>query len=356
MKKRLWAVMTAGAMVLLSLTGCSQGSAPAAPGPAGTQAASGAEQPTQTQKTYYYVGINHNHPYWYDVHQGFEFAVDQFGCKVVKTGPDDFDFMAQAEALEQAITKKPDGIIVPVFDASILPGIKKAREAGIPVVAIESTMDGAQTNTYIGLDNVEAGSKTASKLIETAGNSGKVVILGNFSAANTAQKLKGFKEYLSANSSWEVLAELDDDVNTETALETAKTAFNNYPDMTAIVGLDSSSGAGIGGAMEELKREPGSITAIVHDREVATLEYIQKGYLNCTLVNKTASMPYEAIAVLEQLTQRNAMGIPICADNQASGVDPIPSNMYTGIVYVTGDNVENFMTENMKKLDSDLYQ
>lgn len=354
MKKRVVAMVMTTAMVMLSMAGCSQGTAPAPQGE--TQSTQAAADSGAQQRTYYYVGINHNHPYWYDVHQGFEFAVDQFGCKVVKTGPDDFDFMAQAEALEQAITKKPDGIIVPIFDASILPGIKKAKEAGIPVIAIESTMEGADTDTYIGLDNVEAGSKTASKLIETAGDSGKVVILGNFSAANTAQKLKGFKEYLSANSSWEVLAELDDDVNTETALETAKTAFNNYPDMTAIVGLDSSSGAGIGGAMEELKREPGSITAIVHDREVATLEYIQKGYLNCTLVNKTASMPYEAIAVLEQLTNHHAEGIPICADNIASGVNPIPSNMYTGIVFVTHDNVENFMAENMKKLDSNLYQ
>ena len=351
MKKKVVAILTTVCMAAGLLIGCG--------GNAGqSEQSQGSETKADTseQKSYYYVGINHNHPYWYDVHQGFEFAAEQFGCKVTKVGPDDFDFTAQAEALEQAITKKPDGIIVPIFDASILPGIKKAKEAGIPVVAIESTMEGAEVDTYIGLDNEDAGRQTAAKLIEEAGEKGKVVVMGNYTAANTQQKLAGFKSYLEENSSWEILAELDDNVDTSTALETAKTAFNNYKDMTAIVGLDSSSGAGVAGAMEELNLEPGSITVVVHDREVATLENVKAGYINCTLVNKTASMPYEALAVLEQITKYNAQNIPISADNAGSDVNTLPSNMYTGVVFVTKDNVDNFLVENMTELNSALYE
>ena len=357
MKKRWIGMMMAAAIAAGIVSGCAGGGNTAS---SGTQEAAAQAEDQKSdessQKTYYYVGINHNHPYWYDVHQGFEFATQQFGCKVVKVGPDDFDFTAQAEALEQAITKKPDGIIVPIFDASILPGIKKAKEAGIPVVAIESYMDGAEVDTYIGLDNVDAGRQTAAELIKEAGDSGKVVIMGKYTAANTQQKLSGFKEYLEENSSWEVLAELDDNVDTSTALETAKTAFNNYKDMTAIVGLDSSSGAGIAGAMEELNMEPGSIDVVVHDREVATLENVKAGYINCTLVNKTASMPYYALSVLEGITKYHAAEIPISADNEASQVNTVPSNMYTGVVIVNKDNVDNFLVENMTEIDSDLYE
>ena len=121
-------------------------------------------------------------------------------------------------------------------------------------------------------------------------------------------------------------------------------------------GLNPVSYTHLAGAMEELNLEPGSITVVVHDREVATLENVKAGYINCTLVNKTASMPYEALAVLEQITKYNAQNIPISADNAGSDVNTLPSNMYTGVVFVTKDNVDNFLVENMTELNSDLYE
>lgn len=354
MKKRSLVLVVALAMTLTVLAGCAQNAAPAEsvlPGSSG-----GDQSPATPQRTYYYVGINHNHPYWYDVHQGFEFATKQLNCKVVKYGPDDWDPAAQAQALEQAITKNPDGIITPVFDASILPALNKAAEAGIPVIAIESTLEGANVHSFIGLDNYNSGQQTAAKLIEEGGDTGKVVVMGNWGAANTDQKLRGFEDYLKANSKWEVLAKLDDKAITETAIEQAKTAFNNYSEMTAIVGLDSSSGAGIGGAMEELKFAPGSVVVVVHDREVTTLDYIKTGYINCTLVNKTASMPYQALIMLEAIKNGDMLNIPISSDNKAARVNAIPETIYNGTVFVTKDNVDNFIVTNMTPYDSELYQ
>jgi ribose transport system substrate-binding protein len=344
--------------MLFTLFGCTAPAASTQPeeAAAGTETSAAASAEAAKDVVYYYVGINNNHPYWYDVHQGFEYAANELGVKVVKAGVDDWDPQGQAAALEQVITKQPDGIIVPVFDASILPGLEAAAEAGIPVVAIEATMEGANVVSYIGLDNYDSGEKTAMKLIEYAGDTGKVVVMGNWGASNTDAKLSGFEDYLAANSNWEVIAKLDDKAVTETAIEQAKTAFNNYSDMTAIVGLDSSSGAGIGSAMEELNKAPGSITAIVHDREVLTLEYIQSGYLNCTLVNKTASMPFLALLILNGIVLDGMQSLPLSGDNAAAGVNAVPEICYNGTVFITQDNVENFMSDSMPQLDYDFYE
>lgn len=345
-RTRLIALLLAILMVA-ALAGCAAKQAPAS--------AEAGQTAEEKDVTYYYIGVNNNHPYWYDVHQGFEYAAEQLGVRVVKSGVDGWDPQGQAAALEQAITKNPDGIIVPVFDASMLPGLKAAKEAGIPVVAIESTMEDAEVVSYIGLDNYDSGKQTAKQLIEYGGDGGKVVIMGNWGAANTDQKLAGLEDYLASNGSWEIIAKLDDKAVTETAIEQAKAAFNNYPEMTAIIGLDSSSGAGIGAAMEELGKEPGSITVVVHDREVLTLEYIEKGYLNCTMVNKTASMPFLALQILEGIVKHNMQGLPISADNAASGVNAVPEVCYNGTVVITQDNVENFMVSNMTAYDSEYY-
>lgn len=313
------------------------------------------EAKTKEDLVYYYIGINNNHPYWQDAHLGFEYAAEKLGVKVIKAGVDGWDPQGQAAALEQALTKSPDGLIVPVYDASILPGLEAASEAGIPVVAIEGMLDGAKVTSYIGLDNYDSGEQTAKKLIEYGGDSGKVVVMGNWGAANTDEKLRGFEDYLAENSSWEVIARLDDAAVTETAIEQAKAAFNNYTEMTAIVGLDSSSGAGIGSAMEELNKEPGSIVAIVHDREVLTLEYIQMGYLNCTLINKTASMPYLALMILNGVNLYGMNDIPLSGDNVAANINPVPEVCYNGTVFITAENVDQFMSDNMPSIDSEYY-
>jgi ribose transport system substrate-binding protein len=323
----------------------------------GGEAAPAAAVPdVKQERTYYYVGINHQHPYFYDIHMGLAYAADQYGCTIVRAGPDNFDHKAQAEALEQVITKKPDGIIIPIYDASVLPGLRKAAEAGIPCIAVEAVLPGAAVLTYVGLDNYQSGRDTARELIERAGKTGNVAIMGNWGASNTDAKLQGVEDYLKENPGWNVVAKLDDKVNTETALEMAKTAFNNYSNLNAIIGLNSSSGAGAGAAMEELGIQPGSITVITHDREDTTLEYIDKGYLTATLVNKTATEVYIAVSLLEALSNHGAVNIPLSADNVTSGVNSLPEVMYNGTMIVTKDNVKNFMHQNMVNYKSDRYK
>jgi ribose transport system substrate-binding protein len=308
------------------------------------------------ERVYYYVGCNHGHPFWLDVHQGFEFAARSYGVRVVKAGPDTPDMKGMAEALEQTITKKPDGIITLGFDASIGPGIKKAMSQGIPVIVIEATLPDLGELAFVGLDNYACGVETAKELVKRVGDSGKVVIMGNWGASNTDQKLEGIKDYLKESTKWEVIAEMDDKAITETAIEAAKTAFNNYKDMTAILGIDSSSGPAIGAAMEELKIAPGSVTVICHDREDTALEYIEKGYIQATIMAKSASMPWMSLAILQGYNNNGGKDIPLSADNAKAGISPIPNTCYTGTMVVDKNNVAEFKRDSMKKLEYKNYK
>ena len=126
-----------------------------------------------------------------------------------------------------------------------------------------------------------------------------MVMQGNWGASNTEAKLAGFMDYLTKNSEWKVVTKVDDKANTEVSIEGAKSAFNNFKNLQGYVGIDSSSAPGIGAAMEELGIKPGSLTVITHDREDATLEYIAKGYVQASLINKTAMQAYLSIALME---------------------------------------------------------
>src|SRR5690606_26639823 len=138
---------------------------------------------------------------------------------------------------------------------------------GIPVVVIEAvTPDNGGALTFIGLDNYAAGEATAKELIARGGDSGKLAVTGNWGASNTDAKMQGLADYLAANSSWEIVGRIDDKATTSTAIDAAKTMFNTYPDITGVVGLNSSSGSGICLAAEELEKDIADLTVIVHDR------------------------------------------------------------------------------------------
>jgi ribose transport system substrate-binding protein len=325
------------------------------PASTGTETETASAEPEE-QRVYYYVAPFMGHPYIYDVHLGMKYAAQQFGVEIVKSGPDGWDPKAAAESFEQAIAKKPDGIVTIMWDGSLAPAVKTAREAGIPVMVMEAAIDDHGALVFLGLDNYQNGVDTAKELIKIAGDSGKAIVQGNWGASNTDAKLAGVKDYLEANSNWEVVAEVDDKGTAEDAIEGAKAALNAHKDATAFVGINSEGGVALRRAMDELGMEPGSIKAVVHDRQVGTLEAIEEGYVNASLMNKSASGAYFAIAMMELYNVYGAGDIPVSSNNKEAGINPFPENMYAGLAVINQDNVDFFKQENIPTFDTPLYK
>lgn len=297
------------------------------------------------KRSYIFAAGVLGHPYWTAAYQGFDYAAQKFGVDIKRVGPQDWNPPAQAEAVEQSIAKKPDGIIAVLWDGSSIPPIKKAMAAGIPVVVVEANLPDSGAMAFIGLDNYQAGADTAKELIKLGGESGKVVALGNWGASNTDAKYRGFSDYLAAHSKWTILGKVDDKGTTNPAIEAAKSLLNTYNDATGIVGLDSSAGTGLGLAAEELRMDISKLTIVVNDREDAVLDYIHKGVIGASILNKTALEAYMAIELLEAYNDSKIglADVPISTNNKSAGVTPMPENVFMGTVVVDKNNVEYFL-------------
>ncbi len=349
------------ALVAITLIACgapAQGDK-AATGDAATK---GVYQNLDPNREYYLASSHQAHPYFKDSHIGLRYAAEYFNVKITAVGPDAWDTAAQAQALEQTLAKKPAGIIIRGYDASSVDASLKAQEAGIPIVCTEakpsegrgSTVPGCLT--FIGLDNYQCGADTSKELIERAGDTGVVGIQGNWGASNTDAKLQGLKDYLATNApGWTICGEADDKATTNDAIVAAKSLITNYPEMTAIMGIDSSSGSGIANAMQELNIPAGKYKVVVHDREPATLDFIEKGFIDATLINKTAGQEFMAMLVLEDYNNGGLKNIPISSDNAKAGVNPVPDNMYNTAVVIDKTNVQYFKAEAIPKIDTKLY-
>ena len=88
-------------------------------------------------------------------------------------------------------------------------------------------------------------------------------------------------------------------------------------------------------------------TIVVNDREDAVLDYIKKGVIGASILNKTALEAYMAIQVLEAYNDSKIglADVPISSDNKAAGVIAMPQNVYMGTVVVDKTNVQYFMSK-----------
>ena len=109
-------------------------------------------------------------------------------------------------------------------------------------------------------------------------------------------------------------------------------------------------------AKSKLNIDPEGLTIVVHDREDMTLEYIQAGYIDSTLINKTATSAFLSIMLLEAYNNGPFANVPISRDNKAANANPFPKFMYNGTIAITKENVDDFLAENIPQYPTKLYQ
>lgn len=110
------------------------------------------------------------------------------------------DATLQSQQIDTMITKKVDVLILDAVDyKAVAQGVKKAKDAGIPVVAYDRLAEGPIA-AYTSFDNVEVGKTQGEALLKALGGkakSGKIVMMnGSVTDPNAAQFRKGAHDVL----------------------------------------------------------------------------------------------------------------------------------------------------------------
>jgi simple sugar transport system substrate-binding protein len=130
-----------------------------------------------------------NDPFWNVVKRGAVDAGKELGVKVQYIGSETFDLTKMVQNMEAAIASKPAGIVVPIYDISVLAApIQKAIAAGIPVVEIGSAEQPKGCLATVGSDDFEAG-KVAGVRLADAGL--KYILCVNHEPGNIGLENRG---------------------------------------------------------------------------------------------------------------------------------------------------------------------
>ena len=185
-----------------------------------------------------------NSPFWAEMERAVEEEAAASGVELVTLAAErETDVERQFQIVENLIQQDVDAILLsPAGSKELLPAIRKANDAGIPVLILDTRIDaqaaasvGAETVTYIGSDNFEGGRIAGRYLAEALGGRGEVGIIEGISGHETAdQRRLGFLDGIAAYPDLRIAASQTANWERARAYTVAENLLQSHP---RLVGL-----------------------------------------------------------------------------------------------------------------------
>lgn len=303
-----------------------------------TESQATSEVDTKKDQLYIEVSALGNLDYFYDHKLGMEKVGEELGVRTEYVGPAEYDMNAMVAAFEQAIAKKPNGIVVVGFESSLDPIVKKAIDAGIPVVTVDADLPTSERIAFVGTGNFNAGRTGGEKLAALVGNKGKVAIMTKPGQSNLEERVAGYKEALSKFKDIEIVQIVDTQSDPVVAAQAASALLQKYPDLVGIACVEGAGGSGAATAVKEAGMA-GKVKIVAMDRGNEVVQAIEEGIISASVAQQTALMPYYAVQILYNL---NNSKVAITTDNKLAGVKGIPAVVDTGVIVVDSTNYKYF--------------
>lgn len=282
-----------------------------------------------------------NNPFFNFVRDGCLAEAKKLGIACDYTGPTVTEIQPQIAVLEGLIQRHVDGLAISAVDGkAVVPVIKKAMAAGIPVVMFDSdAAPGSGRLAFIGTNNYGGGRALGAAFAKALPGGGTyAIITGGLGAENLNDRIRGVHDGLKAAGVASKFHEVsgspfpcNDDINR--AVQLIEQAITAHPDLAGVVA--------VGGwplfAPEAIKQALKPKMAAMKDHKFALvsfdtlrpeLELLKAGYVSTLVGQRPYQMGVDSmLALYNYLTKK------------VKPKDPTD----TGLDIVTAANVDSFL-------------
>lgn len=234
--------------------------------------------------------------FWRVVEQGVVVAAQEFGVRCNVTAPArESDVEGQIKLVEEAISRKPDAIILAVSDYErMAPVCGEAAGKGIALVTLDSDVNNSERKCFVGTDNYEMGKKLAPLVDEAVGKDGRFGVMAHVKSTTTAtERRNGLLENIE-NAGERLVALEYCEGSEEVSRERTKEMLLEHPEIQCMVGLNESSSLGITYAIRDLGLE-GKIALIACDSSQKQIESMEHGIIQAFVVQNPFNMGYLSV-------------------------------------------------------------
>ena len=295
---------------------------------AGVPAASAKAAPAKTLKIAV-IPKGTTHEFWKSIHAGAVQAARETGVEVIWKGPQKEDDRAQQiTVVEDVISRGVDGIVLaPLDDRALVRPVQDAGREKIPVVIMDSGLQGKDYLSFVATDNYQGGVLAARRMGELLQGKGSVFrIRYQAGSASTTDRESGFLETLTKE--FPAIKVLVQDqyagATTETAYQLAENLLGRFPDVDGVFCPNESSTFGTLRALQEA-RLAGKGKFVGFDSSPKLVQALRDGELHGIVLQNPVKMGY--LGVLQIV--------------KAIRGEKIPERIDTGVTVATRENMDS---------------
>jgi len=242
------------------------------------------------------------HEFWKAIHSGAARAGRELGVEILWKGPQKEDDRAQQiTVVEDFISRGVDGIVLaPLDDRALCAPVRDAAREGIPVVIIDSGLEGSDYVSFVATDNYKGGVLAARRLGALLGGKGDIFLIRyQEGSASTMQREQGFLDTMTADFP-DVRMLVKDQyagATTESAYQLAENLLGRFPDVDGIFCPNESSTFGTLRALQE-SGLAGKIKFVGFDSSPKLVQGLRDGQIHGLILQNPSRMGYLGVVMM----------------------------------------------------------
>jgi len=274
--------------------------------------------------------------FYVTMHKGAEAAAKAVGAELVYQGAAEWNVSLQVPILDAIIAKKPSAIMIaPVDKTQMVAPLKKAFDAGITVVCVDTFIGNGVFQTgagdadfpisYVASDNVLGGRIAARALAKAIGDKGKVYVSNvKPGVSTTDQREEGFKLEMKDHPNITVLETQFNDDDANKAAAQVQAVVGRVPDLAGVFGANLFSAGGTANGIKQAGLV-GKVKLAGFDAPESVVAQLKDGTFELTVAQHPAEIGYFGFIAAYAFVTGN----------------PVPTAIGTGFSVMTKDNIDD---------------
>jgi len=209
-----------------------------------------------------------------------------------------------------ALQQSFDAIAIAPIDAQRMePAIRRARAAGIPLIAIDTPpIEESQALLYVGTDNEAAGRTAGEIMLQLLPEGGLVASsVITLLAVNVCQRLAGFRTVVEQGSI-ALRPPLEDRLDLQRGIALASQELRERPDINGLLSVCGANWASWFAALESVELT-GDVQAVCFDLSADSISGLMSGAVHAVVAQREYVMGYRCVELLARLVSEGAEAV-----------------------------------------------
>ena len=254
-----------------------------------------------------------NNPFFVDLRDGALEEAKKAGLSITVADAQN-DPNRQLSQVENFIEQGVSIILVnPCDSTAIVPAIKAANRAKIPVITVDRGADGGEVVCHIASDNVQGGQMAGEFLAKLIGNKGKVVELEGIPGTSAARdRGKGFNEVMKKYPNIKIVARQEAGFDRAKGMTVMENILQAQPEIDGVFCHNDEMALGALRAIEAAGRLS-AIKIVGFDATDDAVKSVKDGKMVATVAQKPRVMGSMAVETAKQVLDGVKVGafIPV---------------------------------------------